>query len=80
MTDIHETHRAEQAELLDWANKVTSTLKCDDIMLALDVLGWKVVQKEPSNPPVKWPLSDYGECLRYCPDWAMTAKSNDDAA
>jgi hypothetical protein len=53
----------------DTAMEITSTPKCDEIMLALDTLGWWLVMNRPLEPgeiPRKWPLNGPTD---YCPDW-----------
>jgi hypothetical protein len=50
-----------------WANAVMYEAGHDLIALALDIMGWKIVQKEPSNGP-RW-LFDSAETGCTCPDW-----------
>jgi hypothetical protein len=74
--DLDDARRAkaEQKDLqkwvagLEWANEQISTRDCDLIAIALDILGWQIVQKDPEADGFrKWRLnSDYLDC----PEWA----------
>jgi hypothetical protein len=64
-------------EMFDWAGCVTNHPKCDMIMLALDILGWKVVSKYPEEINRKWTLNGIWQPKRsephYLPDWCEPA-------
>jgi hypothetical protein len=69
--------RTDEERRLDWADRVTC--KCDNVMLALDILGWCVRIKNPKTPEEatrKWLLNydwDLPTGLNiprdFCPDW-----------
>jgi hypothetical protein len=52
---------------------LTNTRLCDQIMIALDRMGWRLVQKglEPGEVPRKWPLNFHTE---HCPDWCSSVE------
>ena len=46
----------------------------DDIMIALDKLGWKVVSQIPDLPfDDKWPMSEHSD---HCPRWCLSVEED----
>jgi hypothetical protein len=59
----------EELKARDEASHLLNSPDCDEIMLALDRLGWCVRIKSPETPEEatrKWPLNGPTD---YCPDW-----------
>ncbi len=42
----------------------------DDMMVAIDQLGWKVVPRDPLSP-YRWPMAAHHD---LCPDWCISAE------
>jgi hypothetical protein len=53
----------------DWAFELLQKDLTDEDIIALDVLGWKLVEKDPSSDGLpRWPFDSKATGC-YCPDW-----------
>jgi hypothetical protein len=65
--------QAMDDEAMEHALALVETPECDAILLAFDMLGWRLVPKEqaPYPGPCKWPLNGPTD---YLPDWCEAAE------
>jgi hypothetical protein len=58
----------------DWQDRAARFIEItDDLIVALDQLGWRLVPKDPSSED-RWPMAAHHD---LCPDWCASAEEWD---